>query len=70
MTREQRCASLTGCYVTVPTMFHDTNLDVDLEATARHVRFLIKEGITTGNGVLLSGGAAGDFSTDKASPFL
>ena len=55
---------LQGCYVTVPTMFRDDDeLTVDLNAMRRHVRFLIDGGITTGNGVLLAGGAAGDFST-------
>lgn len=55
---------LRGCYVTVPTMFHDdTELSVNLDAIRRHVRFLIDGGVTTGNGVLLACGAAGDFST-------
>ena len=55
---------LQGCYVTVPTMFRDDGeLSVDLDAVRRHVRFLIDRGITTGNGVLLACGAAGDFST-------
>ena len=55
---------LQGCYVTVPTMFHDDDeLSVDLDAVRRHVRFLIDGGITAGNGVLLACGAAGDFST-------
>ena len=55
---------LQGCYVTLPTMFHDdAELSVDLDAMRRHVRFLIDGGITTGTGVLLAGGAAGDFST-------
>jgi len=54
---------LCGCYVTIPTMFRDDDLAVDLPAIRRHVRFLIEGGITTGMGVLLAGGAAGDFST-------
>ena len=55
---------LQGCYVTLPTMFRDdAGLSVDLDAMHRHVRFLIDGGITTGTGVLLAGGAAGDFST-------
>jgi 4-hydroxy-tetrahydrodipicolinate synthase len=55
--------TLSGCYVTVPTLFEDNNLDIDLDAVGRHVRFLIDGGIRTGTGVLLAGGAAGDFST-------
>ncbi len=55
---------LQGCYVTIPTMFKDdADLSVDLDAMRRHVRFLIDGGLTTGNAVLLAGGAAGDFST-------
>lgn len=54
---------LRGCYVTIPTMFRDPDLDVDLDAIRRHVRFLIDGGLTTGDAVLLAGGAAGDFST-------
>ena len=55
---------LQGCYVTLPTMFRDdVELSVDLDAMRRHVRFLVDGGITTGTGVLLAGGAAGDFST-------
>jgi dihydrodipicolinate synthase/N-acetylneuraminate lyase len=55
---------LRGCYVTLPTFFHDDEeLTVDYEATRRHVRFLIDRGLTTGKGVLLTCGAAGDFST-------
>jgi len=54
---------LQGCYVTIPTMFRDPDLEVDLDAIRRHVRFLIDGGLTTGDAVLLAGGAAGDFST-------
>ncbi|MCI0627927.1 MAG: dihydrodipicolinate synthase family protein [Acidobacteria bacterium] len=56
-------ARLTGCYVTVPTMFRDDDLELDLASIRRHVRFLIEGGIREGTGVLLAGGAAGDFST-------
>ncbi len=55
---------LEGCYVTIPTMFKDdASLSVNHEAIRRHVNFLIDGGLTTGNAVLLAGGAAGDFST-------
>ena len=63
MTSGSRQANLQGCYVTIPTMFRDPDLEVDLDAIRRHVRFLIEGGLTTGNAVLLAGGAAGDFST-------
>jgi len=54
---------LRGCYITVPTMFGDPALEVDLAATRAHTRFLIDRGAREGNAVLLAGGAAGDFST-------
>lgn len=54
---------LEGCYVTVPTMFRDPHLELDLDATRSHVRFLMERGINADNAVLLAGGAAGDFST-------
>ena len=63
MDRERLRDRLTGCYVTVPTMFRDGNLDLDLPAMRRHVDFLLAGGIGEGTGVLLAGGAAGDFST-------
>ena len=63
MDRQLARDRLCGCYVTIPTMFRDDDLAVDLPAIRRHVRFLVEGGITTGTGVLLAGGAAGDFST-------
>jgi dihydrodipicolinate synthase/N-acetylneuraminate lyase len=56
-------AGLRGCYITVPTMFRDPDLSLDLDATRAHSRFLIDRGAAAGNAVLLAGGAAGDFST-------
>ena len=54
---------LYGCYVTIPTMFHDDDdFSLNLDAMRQHVEFLIDGGIRTGTGVLLAGGAAGDFS--------
>lgn len=63
MNLETARDALHGCYVTLPTFFHDDDMEVDYAATRRHVRFLIERGVTTGNGVLLTCGAAGDFST-------
>ncbi len=54
---------LEGCYITIPTMFRDVDLAVDLAATRQAVRFLIDRGIDAATGTLLAGGAAGDFST-------
>jgi dihydrodipicolinate synthase/N-acetylneuraminate lyase len=54
---------LEGCYITIPTMFDDSDLALNLPAIRRHVRFLMDRGINEKYGVLLAGGAAGDFST-------
>jgi 4-hydroxy-tetrahydrodipicolinate synthase len=62
MDFERAKKRLEGCYITVPTMFRDPNLDLDLAATRRNVRFLLDNGITEKYGTLLAGGAAGDFS--------
>ena len=63
MDRELRKKRLEGCYVTIPTMFRDPNLELDLEAVRAHVSFLIERGVNQDNAVFLAGGAAGDFST-------
>ncbi len=44
-------------------MFRDDDLELDLPAMRRHVQFLRDGGIDEQAGVLLAGGAAGDFST-------
>jgi dihydrodipicolinate synthase/N-acetylneuraminate lyase len=54
---------LEGCYITIPTMFSDKDLDVDLEATRKVVRSMLDRGMDAEHGTLLVGGAAGDFST-------
>lgn len=68
--RDQLKRRLSGCYVTVPTMFRDDDLELDLPAIRRHVRFLLDGGIKEQTGVLLAGGAAGDFSTMSFSERL
>ena len=54
---------LCGCYVTIPTLFHDGDLSLNLDGMRRHVEFVIEGGVREGTGLLLAGGAAGDFST-------
>jgi len=63
MNRDALKKRLEGCYVTVPTMFKDPDFELDLAATRGNVKFLMDRGINADNAVLLSGGAAGDFST-------
>ncbi len=64
MDTQVRRDRLTGCYVTIPTLFRDDDeLTVDHDGIRKHVQFLLDGGIRTGTGVVLAGGAAGDFST-------
>lgn len=63
MDRQTRIEQLCGCYVTIPTMFEDSDLSLNLAGVKKHVRFLLDGGLKTGNSVILAGGAAGDFST-------
>ena len=59
MDIERARERLTGCYVTIPTMFHDEDLSLNLAGMQEHVRFLIDGGLGEGNCVVLSGGGAG-----------
>ena len=63
MDRDRAVKRLAGAYVTVPTIFRDSDLELDLPAIRAHIRFLIEGGLCVDNAVILSGGAAGDFST-------
>ncbi len=55
---------LEGCYVTIPTPFHDTpEMEINETALRSYVRFLIDAGLTRDYATFLAGGAAGDFST-------
>ena len=63
MDKEKAKKRLSGLYVSVPTMFRDDDLELDLPAIKRHVGFLVDGGINTDTGVLLAAGAAGGFST-------
>ncbi|CAN5818278.1 4-hydroxy-tetrahydrodipicolinate synthase [soil metagenome] len=62
MDRDRTIARLTGCYIAIPTLFDD-DLELNLAGMRRHVQFLLDGGVREGNGVLLTCGAAGDFST-------
>ncbi len=63
MDRERVLRRLSGCYIAVPTLFRDDDLELNLAGIRRHVRFLLDGGVREGNGVLLACGAAGEFST-------
>lgn len=63
MDPQQLMQRLRGCYITVPTLFEDKGLGLNLPGIVRHVEFLLAGGLAEGTGVILAGGAAGDFST-------
>ncbi|MDH3580809.1 MAG: dihydrodipicolinate synthase family protein [Hyphomicrobiales bacterium] len=64
MSPDQLKESLAGCYVTIPTPFHDAaDLPVNEDALRSYVRFLIDAGLAADYATFLAGGAAGDFST-------
>ncbi|MEM8852946.1 MAG: dihydrodipicolinate synthase family protein [Pseudomonadota bacterium] len=55
---------LAGCYVTIPTPFHDdAAFSVNQSAIQHHVDFLIDAGLSGTYATFLAAGAAGDFST-------
>ena len=57
-------SDLAGCYVTVPTPFHDEpGYPVNEKALRTYVRFLIDAGLNADYATFLAAGAAGDFST-------
>ena len=63
MNVEKLKEDLAGCYVTVPTPFHDDlEFSVNERALRQHVRFLIDAGLNSSYATFLAGGAAGDFS--------
>ncbi len=60
----ERKQQLEGCYVTVPTPFHDDPaFAINEKALRAYVRFLLDNGLNRHRATLLAGGAAGDFST-------
>jgi dihydrodipicolinate synthase/N-acetylneuraminate lyase len=64
VSQEQLKALLAGCYVTIPTPFHDSEgMPVNESALRAYVRFLIDAGLNADYATFLAGGAAGDFST-------
>jgi hypothetical protein len=65
MDIERARERLTGSYVTIPTMFHDDDLDLNLAGLQQHVRFLVDGGLVEGNCMILSGGGEGDFSRSR-----
>lgn len=54
---------LSGCYVPIPTLFREGDLELNLNGMKRHVRFLVEGGVREGQGAILVAGGAGEFPT-------
>jgi 4-hydroxy-tetrahydrodipicolinate synthase len=52
---------LQGCYIPLPTLFREGDLELNLPAARRHVQFLLDRGVREGNASLLVAGGAGEF---------
>lgn len=63
MNRNEIQRRIQGCYIPLPTLFRDSDLELNLAGMRRHVRFLLDGGVREGNGVFLVCGAAGEFTT-------
>ncbi len=63
MDYSQLKKDLEGLYITIPTLFNDPDMTINEDGIRQHISFLRSNGINRQNGVLLAGGAAGDFST-------
>lgn len=59
MTVEETKRWMRGPMVAVATPFHD-DFSLDLDALSENVEFMIRHGVTNGQGVLLVGGAGGE----------
>ena len=69
MDKQKTMARMEGCYLAVPTFFHE-DMTLNLPARRSHTRFLMEGGLREGNACLLTTGAAGDFSTLTVSERL
>src|SRR4051794_16865643 len=54
---------ISGCYIPIPTLFRDGDLELNLPAMQKHVRFLIDGGARGEKSAILVGGGAGEFHT-------
>ncbi|MCL6504150.1 MAG: dihydrodipicolinate synthase family protein [Pirellulales bacterium] len=61
MDRTRYAQRLQGCYIPLPTLFREGDLELNLPAVRRHVQFLIDRGAREGNASLLVAGGAGEF---------
>lgn len=63
MNKSDLAQLISGCYIPIPTLFHDNDLELNLRGMQQHIRFLIERGVRTGQSAILVGGGAGEFHT-------
>ncbi|NUQ62935.1 MAG: dihydrodipicolinate synthase family protein [Pirellulales bacterium] len=61
MNKLEIARRIAGCYIPVPTLFHDGDLELNLPGMQRHIRFLVDGGVREGRSVVLVGGGGGEF---------
>ena len=62
MDRQTEIERLRGCFLAVPTLYHD-DLSLNLAGMQQHIHFLIENGLREGTAVFLVNGASGEFPT-------
>ncbi len=63
MNKAQLAQKISGCYIPIPTIFHEGSFDLNLPAMKKHMQFLVDGGAREGKSAILVGGGAGEFHT-------
>lgn len=63
MQKSDLARRISGCYIPIPTIFRDGDLELNLPAMKQHVQFLVTGGAKEGQSAILVGGGAGEFHT-------
>lgn len=63
MNKSELARRISGCYIPIPTLFRDGDLELNLPGMQQHIRFLVERGARTGQSAILVGGGAGEFHT-------
>lgn len=63
MNKAELARRISGCYIPIPTLFRDGDLELNLPGMQKHIQFLVERGARTGQTAILVGGGAGEFHT-------
>lgn len=63
MQKSDLARRISGCYIPIPTIFRDGDLELNLPGMKKHVQFLVAGGAKEGQSAILVGGGAGEFHT-------